>query len=138
MTIKTPLLAVDCVILDKDHNILLIERKNPPYGWALPGGFVNIGETVEEAVRREIKEETNLELAGLHLLDVFSKPDRDPRGHVVSIAYIGIGVGEAKAKDDAKNITWTSIYNLFNTYKLAFDHDKIITKAMTKLTVVSF
>ncbi len=117
-------LTVDCII-DINNKIVLIERKNPPYGWALPGGFVDEGETVEDAVIREMKEETNLNLENLQQFHVYSDPLRDPRGHTVSVVFTAIGVGEPKAQDDAKEI------GLFTSDTLpediAFDHRKILS-----------
>jgi len=117
-------LTVDCII-DINSKIVLIERKNPPYGWALPGGFVDEGETVEDAVIREMKEETNLSLGNLRQFHVYSNPLRDPRGHTVSVIFTALGVGEPKAQDDAKEI------GLFTSNTLpediAFDHRKILS-----------
>ena len=81
---KTPLLTADCVVVDRDRGVLMVRRKNPPYkGYlALPGGFVEIGETVEQAARRELAEETGMEATNLSLVGVYSKPGRDPRGHI--------------------------------------------------------
>ena len=128
--IKTPLLTVDAIIIYKDK-IVLIKRKNPPYKdmFALPGGHVDIGETVEEAVVREAKEETNLDIKIVDLLGVYSDPKRDPRGHVVSICYIALGHGELKAGDDAADI---ELFDIEKVPTLAFDHNKIIEDAMTK------
>ena len=86
---KTPLLTTDCVICDRDGRVLLIRRKNEPFKgtYALPGGFVDIGETVEAACRREALEETGLAVGELRLVGVYSDPYRDPRGHTVSIVY---------------------------------------------------
>ena len=117
-------MTVDCII-DINNKIVLIERKNPPYGWALPGGFVDEGETVEDAVIREMKEETNLSLENLQQFHVYSDPLRDPRGHTVSVVFTATGVGEPKAQDDAKEV------GLFTSDALpediAFDHRKILS-----------
>jgi 8-oxo-dGTP diphosphatase len=122
--IKTPLLTVDALII-YEEKLVLIKRKNPPYKdmFALPGGFVEVGETVEEAVIRESKEETTLEIEIIRLLGVYSDPKRDPRGHTVSIAYIAAGYGDLNAGDDADEVELFDIYNL---PELAFDHNKII------------
>ena len=90
METKRPLLAVDCVVFDRIGGLLLIRRKNEPFQgqYALPGGFVQYGETVEQAAARELLEETNLLATKLSLIGVYSDPRRDPRGHVVSIAYM--------------------------------------------------
>ncbi|WP_423792562.1 NUDIX domain-containing protein [Methanocaldococcus indicus] len=120
-----PSLTVDG-ILEMNKKILLIKRKNNPYKdfYALPGGFVECGETLEEAIIREIKEETNLDVEVESLFNVYSSPNRDPRGHIVTVVYIlkCIG-GELKAKTDAKDVKFFDINNL---PKLAFDHEKII------------
>jgi len=130
MPIKTPFIAVDGIIqlFDKNENfrgIVLIERKNPPHGLAIPGGFVDIGETVEQALIREMKEETSLDIEILHMLGVYSDPKRDPRFHTVSIVFICKAYGEPKAQDDAKDL---KIYKLEEIpfEKLVFDHAKIL------------
>ena len=86
---KTPLLTTDCVVCDTEGRVLLIPRRNEPFKgeYALPGGFVDIGETVEAACRREVLEETGLAVAELRLVGVYSDPGRDPRGHTVSVAF---------------------------------------------------
>jgi 8-oxo-dGTP diphosphatase len=96
MTNPGPKLAVDCIILI-DGRVLLIHRRNPPHGWALPGGFVEYGESVEEAVRREMKEETGLDLQNLRQFRVYSDPTRDQRGHVVSVVFTARGAGRPEA-----------------------------------------
>ncbi len=117
-------LTVDCII-DIEGKIVLIKRENPPLGWAIPGGFVDEGETVEVAVRREMKEETNLSLENLKQLHVYSDPARDPRGHTVSVVFTAVGVGEPKAQDDAKEIGLFTEDTLPDD--IAFDHRKILT-----------
>jgi len=118
-----PFLTVDGIV-EYDNGIVMIERSNPPLGWALPGGFVDYGETVEEAVKREIKEETNLEFSDFRILGVYSDPKRDARFHTVSIVFYGKGKGELRAASDAKN---AKIYKLNSLpEKIAFDHKKII------------
>lgn len=117
-------LTVDCII-DIEEKIVLIKRENPPFGWAIPGGFVDEGETVEDAVRREMKEETNLSLENLKQLHVYSDPARDPRGHTVSVVFTAVGVGEPKAQDDAKEIGLFTEDTLPDD--IAFDHRKILT-----------
>lgn len=118
-----PFLTVDGIV-EYDNAIVMIERKNPPLGWALPGGFVDYGETVEDAVRREIKEETNLEFSNFKLLGVYSDPKRDVRFHTVSSVFYGKGTGELKASSDAKNAKIYKVDSL--PEKIAFDHRKII------------
>jgi 8-oxo-dGTP diphosphatase len=123
----TPSLAADAIIelIDRPgHPIVLIERKNPPYGWALPGGFVDVGEAVEAAAMREAKEECGLEIWLKDLLGVYSDPARDPRGHTVSIVYVAIAVGEPRAMDDAKAAATYSLDALPSP--LAFDHAMIL------------
>lgn len=125
MSERDPSLAVDAVILE-DERIVLVKRKNPPFQgrWALPGGFVEYGETVEEAVRREVKEETGLDVRIEKLVGVYSDPGRDPRGHTVSIVYFCRPVsGLMNAGSDAKEV---KEFHLKELPALAFDHRKII------------
>lgn len=116
-------LTVDCII-KIDNKIVLIKRKNPPYGWAIPGGFVDEGETVEDAVRREMKEETNLDLSNMKQFHVYSDPERDPRGHTVSVVFTADGIGDMKAQDDAKEIGLFTQDTLPD--KIVFDHRMIL------------
>lgn len=116
-------LTVDCII-KIDNKVVLIKRKNPPYGWAIPGGFVDEGETVEDAVRREMKEETNLDLSNMKQFHVYSDPERDPRGHTVSVVFTADGIGEMKAQDDAKEIGLFTQDTLPD--KIVFDHRMIL------------
>ncbi len=122
MRLKTPELAVDMIIRYK-KGIVLIKRKYKPFGWAIPGGFVDCGETVEHAARREAKEETNLRLKNLKQFHVYSDPKRDPRQHTVSVAFTAEGYGRLKAQDDAADV---KIFDKKNIPKLAFDHKKIL------------
>jgi len=126
----TPLLAVDAIILFRE-GIVLIKRYNPPYQgcYALPGGFVEVGETVEDAVRREAREETGLDLTLIELVGVYSDPRRDPRGHVVSVAYLAQGRGDLVSGSDARS---AEIFPLQSLPPLAFDHEKIIGDALRK------
>jgi len=122
----TPALTVDVVIelVDRPGRpFVLVERRNPPPGFALPGGFVDVGETVEDAARREALEETGLAVTLKSLLGVYSDPKRDPRLHTVSIAYVGQARGEPKAGDDAARIR---IATLDDLPELAFDHAQIL------------
>ena len=118
-----PPIAAD-VIAEMGSDIVLIERRNFPFGWAFPGGFVDVGEKVEDAAVRELREETTLEVELRALLGVYSRPDRDPRGHTVSVVYVGRAHGEPRAADDAKGI------GLFSPDSpptpLAFDHTEIL------------
>jgi len=103
----TPLLAADAIIelVDRPGRpIVLIERRNPPPGWAIPGGFVDVGERVEHAAVREAREETGLNVTLRALLGVYSDPGRDPRGHTVSAVYVGEASGEPRALDDARAV----------------------------------
>ncbi len=125
-----PALTTDCVLFDARGRVLLIRRKNPPFAgcYALPGGFMDLGETAEAACRRELLEETGLESDALALVGVYSKPDRDPRGHTVSIAYAGrIEGGVPRAADDAADAEWVDDWQ---SEVLAFDHATIIADAI--------
>ena len=118
-----PPIAAD-VIIEIDGRFVLIERKNYPHGWAIPGGFVDVGETVEAAAMREMREETGLEVELTDLLGVYSRPDRDPRGHTVSLVYVGRAQGKPHADDDAKAAGLFSLDAL--PAPLAFDHAEIL------------
>ena len=110
----------------KDEKILLIKRKNPPFKdkWALPGGFIEYGEKTEYAVKREILEETGLKTEIIDILGVYSDPNRDPRGHTVTVVYmLNICGGLLKSGDDASEAVFFDVDSLPG---LAFDHDKII------------
>ncbi len=124
--IKCPLLAVDIIIrCDREmEKIVLIKRRNFPFGWALPGGFVEYGESVENTAIREAKEETNLDIEIVRLLGVYSDPHRDPRGHCVSIVFIANSSGKPVGGDDAKESKLFSIFSL--PEEMAFDHRNII------------
>lgn len=128
--IKTPHLSTDGIIKLYDENdifkgIVLIERLNEPFGLALPGGFVDIGESVEDALIREMKEETNLDVKILALQNIYSDPSRDPRFHTASAVYICEAKGKPKAQDDAKEVFVYPIKEI-PLEKLVFDHKKII------------
>jgi 8-oxo-dGTP diphosphatase len=132
-----PSVTADLVLItnEKPRCILLIRRKHPPYegSWALPGGFVNEGETLEAAAQRELMEETNLKVKGLRQLQTFGDPGRDPRGWTVTVAFLGL-VNAAKLKpaaaDDAAEVAWHSLDSL---PRLAFDHAKIIRIARKRI-----
>jgi 8-oxo-dGTP diphosphatase len=106
-----------------DRPIVLIGRRNPPPGWAIPGGFVDVGETVEQAALRELAEETGLEGQALTLLGVYSDPQRDPRGHTVSVVFAAQGRGAPRAGDDAERILITDPHD---PPRMAFDHARIL------------
>ncbi|CAG1769735.1 ADP-ribose pyrophosphatase [uncultured bacterium] len=123
----TPLLAADILIELTDHPdrpFVLIERAHEPYGWAVPGGFVDVGETVEHAAIREAKEETCLDVKLTALLGIYSNPKRDTRGHTVTAVYVAEATGMPTAADDAKNFGIYSFDNL--PEQLAFDHAQVI------------
>jgi 8-oxo-dGTP diphosphatase len=128
--IVTPLLAADAVILF-EGGIVLIKRDNPPFAgcYALPGGFVEVGETVEAAAIREAREETGLVVDLLGLVGIYSDPARDPRGHVVSAAFLARGQGKLQAGSDAR---MAEVVPLKSLPPLAFDHDKIISDAISR------
>ncbi|RLC45767.1 MAG: hypothetical protein DRI23_13090 [Candidatus Cloacimonadota bacterium] len=122
---KGPFLTVDGII-SINNKIVLIERKNPPFGWALPGGFVDWQETVEEAVKREVEEETNIKAKRIKFFGIYSSPTRDPRFHTVSCVYIVFPENKNfRASSDAKNIGLFSKEEI-KKMKIAFDHRKII------------
>ena len=122
---KNPAPVVD-IIIEIEDEIVLIERKNEPFGWAIPGGFVDYGETIEAAAVREAKEETSLDVELIHMLGVYSDPSRDPRSHTISTVFVAGGIGVPVAADDAKSAA------LFNEStlpeSLAFDHRQIINE----------
>ena len=127
---KTPLLTVDCVVFDKQDRLLLIRRGNPPFKgrYALPGGFVDIGETIEDAALRELKEEAGIEGKVIGLIGVYSNPKRDPRAHTVSAAFL---VRPRSTKvvggDDAASAEFVEDWR---DLKLAFDHNDIVADAL--------
>ena len=132
---KIPSLTVDIFIYNENNEFILIKRKNDPFKdcWALPGGFVDYGETTEHAAIREAKEETSIDVELERLFNVYSDPDRDPRRHTVSVLYLARGnFDDAKADDDAKDIGIFS-FDVLDEEKLAFDHRKILTEIKNSL-----
>ena len=122
---QVPFLTVDAII-DFNDGVVLVERSNPPFGWALPGGFVDYGESVEVAVAREVQEETNLKFTYFKQFKVYSEKERDPRFHTVSVVFTGQAEGEIKADSDArqaKHFKWTEL-----PAEMAFDHRKILNE----------
>ena len=117
------------IVIEYGDGIVLVERKYEPYGWALPGGFVEVGESLEEAAVREAREETSLHVELRELFYAYGNPTRDRRGHTVTIVYIGEGTGTLKAADDAKGAGVFSFDTLPD--RLAFDHRRIIADYFT-------
>ena len=120
---KNPYPTAD-VIVDIDGRVVLIKRKNPPEGWAIPGGFIDYGESAEDAAIREIREETGLEITGLRQFRVYSQPDRDPRFHTLTVVFTASSTGTPTAGDDAAEA------GLFGPDELpeplAFDHADVL------------
>jgi 8-oxo-dGTP diphosphatase len=125
---ETPKLMVD-VVIPSERGVVLVRRGSDPYEgqWALPGGFVEVGETVRQAAAREAAEETGLAVEVSELVGVYSEPDRDPRGHNVSVAFLArVLSGQMQAASDAAEVDVMDP----NSVELAFDHDRIISDAM--------
>jgi 8-oxo-dGTP diphosphatase len=120
---RNPFPTVD-IIIEINGCIVLIERKNPPHGWALPGGFVDYGESLEDAAQREAREETSLEIFDLRLLGCYSDPSRDARMHTISTVFMAKGSGIPRAADDAANLALFTLEELPAT--LCFDHARIL------------
>ncbi len=127
MSYRNPVPTVDIIIelVDRPHRpIILIERLNSPFGWAIPGGFIDYGELAEVAARREAQEETGLAVELVKQFHVYSDPSRDPRQHTMSVVFLAMAKGEPQAGDDAKNI------GIFESWRipdnLCFDHDRVM------------
>lgn len=127
MAHRNPSPTVDIIIELTDRParpIVLIERRHPPFGWAIPGGFIDYGETAETAAVREAQEETQLIVELIEQFHVYSDPNRDPRQHTLSVVFIAVATGEPQAADDAKTL------DIFEPWRipphLCFDHEKIL------------
>ena len=130
---KNPVPTVDIIIEINgiaEKGIVLISRKNPPYGWAIPGGFVDYGESLEDAAIREAKEETSLDINLLRQFHTYSDPSRDPRGHTITTVFIANAEGEPIGCDDAKEAKIFPLNAI--PKKMAFDHKKIIFDYINK------
>lgn len=125
---RNPTPTVDVIIEIEDNNIVLIERRNPPYGWALPGGFVDYGESYETAAVREAFEETGLKVTNLRQFHTYSDPGRDPRQHTASTVFIGTASGKPQAGDDAGKV---ELFTENTLPELAFDHARILADYYT-------
>ena len=134
---RNPFLSVDVIIRMSDDGIVLIERKNAPEGWALPGGFVDYGESVENAAIREAYEETLLKPTLIRQMKTYSAPDRDPRFHAVSVVFIAKAEGSPKGHDDAKRAEIFHRDSIFSL-NLAFDHKIILEDYFSSLNSEDF
>ena len=121
---RNPFPTVD-IIIQVEGEIVLIRRKNPPYGWAIPGGFVDYGETLEAAAVREAREETCLDVELISQLGAYSEPDRDPRQHSISFVFVARAKGTPEPSDDASDAGVFDMTSLPET--MAFDHRKILS-----------
>ncbi len=127
MAYRNPAPTVDIIVelCDRPHRpIILVERKHEPFGWAIPGGFVDYGETVEGAAKREALEEISLEVQLVEQFCVYSDPARDPRQHTISVVFIATATGEPKAADDAKTVGIFQPWDI--PQNLCFDHGRIL------------
>ncbi len=123
VTYKNPVPTVD-IIIETDGGIVLVKRRNPPQGWALPGGFVDYGESMEDAAIREAREETGLDITIRQQLHTYSDPSRDRRLHTVSTVFIARAEGTPIGMDDAEE---AKVFGLDNLPRLEFDHDRVIS-----------
>lgn len=126
---RNPIPTID-IIIEISGGIILIKRKNPPFGWAIPGGFIDYGESAEHAAKREAKEETGLDIEDLKQFHTYSAPDRDPRHHTISVVFNARATGTPKADDDAADIGIFTKGNLPD--QIAFDHSKILEDYFNK------
>jgi 8-oxo-dGTP diphosphatase len=122
---RNPIPTVDLIIELGTRGIVLIRRSNPPLGWALPGGFVDYGESLETAARREALEETGLNVTLVRQFHTYSAPDRDPRQHTISTVFIGTAHGTPQAGDDAAEVVIVDRTTV-TEFDLAFDHGRIL------------
>ncbi len=131
---RNPSPTVDVVIYDPAHGVVLIERRNPPHGWALPGGFIDYGESAEAAAVREANEETGLEVELYGLVGVYSDPGRDPRGHTMSVAFAARAARPEKlqAGDDAGR---AAFFPLDGLPPMAFDHASIVQDFISRFAI---
>ena len=129
---RNPIPTVDIIIELEDKGIILIKRANEPFGWAIPGGFVDYGESVEDAARREAREETSLTVELLGQFAAYSAPDRDLRHHTISVVFLARAQGKPEAKDDALEVGVFTKENLPSP--LAFDHGQILADYFTHKT----
>jgi len=135
MCIKRPSITVDAVITAEDRKLVFIRRKNPPFQglWALTGGYVEYGETLEEALMREVKEETGLVVEIKNIVGVYSDPERDPRGHTITVCFLTKKIGgNLRANSDASEVNCFSPKEALEL-DLAFDHKKILKDALRNL-----
>ena len=132
---ENPFPTVDIIIELEDKGIILIHRKNPPYGWAIPGGFVDYGESLEKAAVREALEETSLQVKLVRQFHVYSAPGRDPRFHTIATVFIAKGTGVPVAADDAKEVGIFTKETL--PAEMAFDHRKIMEDYFNKMYCLS-
>ena len=128
MEYRNPFPTVD-IIIEINGGVVLIKRKNPPFGWALPGGFVDYGESLEDAAIRESKEETGLNIKLIRQFHAYSDPGRDPRHHTITVVYIASAQGNPKGKDDALEVRIFTRSTLPET--IAFDHKQILEDYFT-------
>jgi ADP-ribose pyrophosphatase YjhB (NUDIX family) len=131
---RNPFPTVDIIIESESGGIVLIKRKNPPFGWAIPGGFVDYGESLESAALREAEEETSMKVELLYQLGAYSDPARDPRFHTISVVFVAKGDGKPTADDDAREADIFFENSL--PEPIVFDHKKILKDYFEKCSLV--